>query len=410
MRIRSRSGKRSRELALEPLRARADPRQLGRAARRAVLERRLDGRAVVAVQAAVPVQDERDVAVPAAAGRAAGAAVDRRRDAAAVQQQDRLAAVAGDRVEPGDERRRQRVARLAAQVDDLDGRQRGGDPAAELEPLQRRPALGAGRRRAVDRDGMLERSPLRGDGSCVVARVGLLLVGGVVLLVDADHAEARDGREDRGARADDDAGVAEGDPLALVAPLGLAERRVQDGDCVAEARGEAGERLRRQRDLGHEHDCAAAAREGVLAGAEVDLGLAAAGRAVEQEVAAARVEGDGDALDRGRLRGRRGRRFRGRRCERLARDGRGPLGAALADVRVRRGRAPGPRKSRSSRRSRVRGRPARAAGSRRRRRCRRGRSPGAPRPPWTRPRRAASLRRSGRPRPCPCPRHPGRRT
>ena len=41
---------------------------------------------------------------------------------------------------------------------------------------------------------------------------------------------------------------------------------------------------------GHEHDRAAAARERRLARADVDLGLAAAGRAVEQDVAAAAVE------------------------------------------------------------------------------------------------------------------------
>ena len=46
-----------------------------------------------------------------------------------------------------------------------------------------------------------------------------------MLLVDADlHAEAGDGREDCGARTDDHAGVAEGDPLTLVALLGLSER------------------------------------------------------------------------------------------------------------------------------------------------------------------------------------------
>ena len=156
-----------------------------------MLERRLDGRAVVAVKEPIRVQDERDVAVPAAAGRAAGPAVDRRRDAAAVQQQDRLAAVAGHGVEPRDEGRGQRVARLAAQVDDLDGRQGGGDAAAELEPLERRPALRARRGGAVDGDRLLERGPLRGDRSRVIPRVGLLLVGGVVLLVDADRRRGR---------------------------------------------------------------------------------------------------------------------------------------------------------------------------------------------------------------------------
>ena len=74
------------------------------------------------------------------------------------------------------------------------------------------------------------------------------------------------------------------DALALVAPLGVGQPRVEDGDAVAEARAEAAERLRRQRDLRHEHDRAAPALERRRAGLEVDLGLAAAGRAGEQEV------------------------------------------------------------------------------------------------------------------------------
>ena len=49
-------------------------------------------------------------------------------------------------------------------------------------------------------------------------------------------------------------------------------------------------RLRRQRDLGHEDDRAAARGERGLARADVDLGLAAAGRAGEEDVAAAARE------------------------------------------------------------------------------------------------------------------------
>ena len=85
-----------RELPLQPLRAGTDPRDLGRAADRALLRLRLDMAAVMAVQPLVAVQHERDVAVRAAEGRPAGAAVERRRDPAAVEQQDRLAAALGD--------------------------------------------------------------------------------------------------------------------------------------------------------------------------------------------------------------------------------------------------------------------------------------------------------------------------
>ena len=103
-----------------------------------------------------------------------------------------------------------------------------------------------------------------------------------MLLVDADQAEVRHRREDRRAGADDDRRLARDDPLALVAPLGVGQPGVQDGDAVAEARLEAPERLRRQRDLGDEHDRAAPARERRRAGLQVDLGLAAPRRAGEE--------------------------------------------------------------------------------------------------------------------------------
>ena len=49
-----------------------------------------------------------------------------------------------DRAELREQRRRQRVARLAAQVDDAHGRQRPAEAAAELEPLERPQLSGRG--------------------------------------------------------------------------------------------------------------------------------------------------------------------------------------------------------------------------------------------------------------------------
>jgi hypothetical protein len=122
-----------------------------------------------------------------------------------------------------------------------------------------------------------------------------------VLLVHADEAEARDGREDRRARTDHDRRCARGDALALVATLGLRERGVEHGDALAEAGAKAAERLRGEGDLRHEDDRPAAAREGRLAGAQVDLGLPAPRRAVQQEAAAAPVERALDACEGARL-------------------------------------------------------------------------------------------------------------
>ena len=270
---------------------------------------------------AASVQRQRDVAVAAAARLAAGAAVQRGRDAAAVEEQDRLAAPVGEPAELGEQRRRERVAGLAAEVEYAHGRHGRPEPSAELEALERVPGLGPRRRRAEDGDGSLERCALRGDGPRVVARVGLLLVGGVVLLVDADHAERRHGREYRRAGADDDGGLAGGDPLPLVAPFRVGEGRVEDGDPVAEALAEPAERLWRQRDLGDEDDRAPAADERGVAGADVDLGLAAAGRAREQDVATGVFRPVQELLDP---------------CERARLRLRQPLGCGLGGKRVAR--------------------------------------------------------------------------
>ena len=284
------------ELALEPLRAGSEPRELRRPAQRTRLRFGLRVAAVVAAQKPVRVQDERDVTVLAAERRPARAAVQGRRDAAAVQQEDRLAAAVRDRAQFRQQRRRERIAGLAAQVDHAHGRQRAGETAAELQPLEAAPGLRPRRRAAEHRDGSFQRSPLRGDGARVVARVGLLLVRRVVLLVDADDAEPRDGRKHRRTRADDDLRVAACDARAFVPPLCLGQRRMEHGDALAEARAKAAECLRRERDLGHEHDRPATTLERRGAGLQVHLRLAAAGRPVEEVVGAfARIEAVDDA-------------------------------------------------------------------------------------------------------------------
>jgi hypothetical protein len=238
--------------------------------------------------------------------------VKRGRHAAPVEEQDPLAAALREPAEFGEERGRERIARLLAQVDDADGGHRRGDPAAELDPLERLPGLGPRRGRAEDRDRSLERRPLGGDGAGVVARVRLLLVRGVMLLVDADHAERRERREHGRAGADDDRRLAADDPLPLVPPLGLGESRVEQRDPVPEARDEAPERLWRQRDLRHEHDRATARGESGLTGPDVDLGLAATRRAGEEDVPAAALEKALDPLEGALLRlGKVGRRWLG---------------------------------------------------------------------------------------------------
>ena len=299
-----------RQFALELLRPRADARELRGAAGGARLPHRLEAPAVVAVEDVVAVQRQRDVAVRTATRRPARATVDGGRDAAAVEQEDRLSVALDHRSQLRQERRRQRVARLPPQVDDVHGRKRRGDAAAELEPLQRLPRLRPRGRRPEHGDRALEGRALRRHRACVVARIRLLLVRRVVLLVDTDDPERRHRREHGRARAEDDRRLSRGDALALVPPLRLAQCRVEDGHAVAEARAEAPERLRRQGDLGHEDDRGASAPKSSLARADVHLGLAAPGRAPQEDVAAAGVEHLDDAREHRLLRRREARRRR----------------------------------------------------------------------------------------------------
>ena len=96
-----------------------------------------------------------------------------------------------DAIQLGEERRRQRVPGLAAQVDEPHGRERGSDPRRQRKPLEALPALGARRGAAVHGDRALQRRALRRNGPRVVPRVGVLLVRGVLLLVDDDQARDR---------------------------------------------------------------------------------------------------------------------------------------------------------------------------------------------------------------------------
>jgi hypothetical protein len=87
---------------------------------------------------------------------------------------------------------------------------------------------------------------------------------------------------------------------------------VEDGEAVAEAGAEAGDRLRREADLGDEDDRAAAALQRRLDRRQVDLGLARAGDAVEELLAGRAglaVERRHQGVDRGLLLGEELRRL-----------------------------------------------------------------------------------------------------
>ena len=167
--------------------------------------------------------------------------------------------------------------------------------AGQLDPGQLQPGLRPRGRGAGDEHRATLGGAAAGDCAGVVTGVALLLVGGIVLLVDDDQAEVVQRREDGRARPDADARLTTAQALPFVVALVIGEGRVQDREAVSEPRPEARHRLRRQADLGDQHDRPAAAGQRRLDRGEVDLGLAGASDAVQELLAPAL----GLAVDRG---------------------------------------------------------------------------------------------------------------
>jgi hypothetical protein len=209
------------------------------------------------------------------------------REAAAVEEHDRLIARGQRLGQRGEERLRDQIGVGAerAQVDDRDlGQRPAGGPCHQRHQLvapggRRGVRLEAGRGRAehAHRAGALR--PHQRDVAAVVAHALVLLERAVVLLVDHDDAEVVHRREHRRARAHRDARDAALEPGPLAEPLALGQPRVQDRHLVAEAGAEPRRELRRQRDLRHQHDGALAPGSQRADRVEVHLGLARAGDA-----------------------------------------------------------------------------------------------------------------------------------
>ena len=301
----------------EPLDARAAGGQaVGLVALRAEVGPALDMAAMVADErAAEAMLDQPGRAVGALEAMAAGAAERERRIAAPVEEQQRLLAA----------RQRLLDARRSARGESQ--RPRGG-------PSRRRSTAAMSRQRAPRRSARAARAS--GSGRCSaltrvsiegvaeasttgaplqprahhrhVARViddaVLLLVGALVLLIDDDEAEVGERQEQRRARADDHARLAARRPPPRALALALGQARMPFGRPHAEARGEAVEKLRGQRDLRQQDERLALLPQGFRDRLEIDLGLARSGDAFEQ----------GAPRTRGRRRG--GREPRPRRADR----------------------------------------------------------------------------------------------
>ena len=241
-----------------------------------------------------------------------------RRGPAAIDRQDRL--VAGSTVEAGDRGREAPTEKsavagseLLAKVDDLDGRGQSAGPdrqgEAAIAAIARAPDR-LDRRRGAAEDDRCARELRQSDRA--VARLDprrpVALVGGVVLLVDHDHANIREWCEDRQTRADDDVDVAGPDPAPLIRSLAFPETGVDQRNADREVGPEPVDERQREGDLGNEEQRRPAAGEGRDDGLDVDRGLAATCHSVEHD--RGRVAG----LDRRVDRGNGGRLVVGQRC------------------------------------------------------------------------------------------------
>ena len=241
--------------------------------------------------AAEAVIDQPGVAVRAGEAKAAGAAQRQRRKTAAIEKQQRLLAPLQRGRNRAGKRRRYETARrrpLMAQIDRLDRRHGlAAEALGQLQPLiAAAPRIDLGferrRRRGEHHRNARDMAAHHRHVAGVVAHAVLLLVGRIVLLIDHDQPEIGIGQEQRRARADHDRNFAAGDrPPSARAPargeLGMPFRR-----AGAEARGEAVEEGRGERDLRHQNEALPAAADGVGDRLEIHFRLARAGDAVDQ--------------------------------------------------------------------------------------------------------------------------------
>ena len=115
----------------------------------------------------------------------------------------------------------------------------------------------------------------------MVARGGVLLVAGFVFFIDDDHSQVGNRRENRRARSHHHLRMAQGYLLPEPMPFGCGQAAVQDGDGL-KPRREPSNRLRRQRDLRHQHDCLLAALHHFANALQVNFRLAAASDAQQK--------------------------------------------------------------------------------------------------------------------------------
>ena len=239
------------------------------------------------------VVDERPLTIGTGLHVPAVAAQHDRGAPASIEDEDRLFARLGVQ---GAEGRRQRSGQEAAlarrelrpQVDDghagqLPDRAPGQDDPAIATGTGEPEAVHGWRGRPEDDRGAGQAGQLEGRVARLEPRRSVALVGRLVLLVDDDEADIRQGRQDRQARAHDDVRAARPDPSPLVGPLPVAEAGVDERDPGIQVGPQPVDQRQGQRDLRHQDQDTSPGVEGRGDRLDIDRRLPAAGHAIEQE-------------------------------------------------------------------------------------------------------------------------------
>ena len=196
--------------------------------------------AVVAFQLlSVFVIDQRDIAVRTLEDITAVCAHERRREAAAVQEQNGFLLPLQRLLQHFHHRMRECLSGgIALEVIDANGGKLRLKDAVlhfqklDLPRLRRVVRRDRRRRRAEDDRAVIDLPHHLGRIASIVARRLPLLVRGIILFIDDDELQMTEGHENRGTRADDDRTLAIGDPLAVVIALALAEAAVNENDLI----------------------------------------------------------------------------------------------------------------------------------------------------------------------------------
>ena len=180
-------------------------------------------------------------------------------------------------------------AQFLAHVDAMDDRQRhvadalGHRDQGEVSSFRAVIRLHRGRRTAEQQDGLMEPGYLFRHDAGVIARRFILLVAHILFLIEDDEPNIIGRRKECRTRADDDARLPTAHADDGVVAFREAQAAVHDDKVIGEIRLERQYDLSRQGDFRHEYDDTAPRGTHAPSHLDVDLGLAAARDALEQE-------------------------------------------------------------------------------------------------------------------------------